>query len=176
MQVYNEPIDDTTHPEPKFKRYRSILKNSTPLIPDSTTQPSQTEADTRRNSMVAVEIQESHYFTNAIGVFESPDPATRSAVPRRKSGHGYFDDIQVLYSEAVVLETSQSDHVHGEPAMELFREDMCSSQTVPRPSRSLDLRALTRTVSREHGTVSQPVRRKSSSLAFRSPLEMPEIR
>ena len=58
-------------------RPRSILKNSTPAIPDSTTMPEQTAANTRRNSIV--DLSESRYFTSASNALDQPIQHTTSS-------------------------------------------------------------------------------------------------
>lgn len=141
------------------------------MVPDSTCRPEDTAANTRRNSMVLAE--DSRYFANATDVLRSPDPTRHKIMPRRSS---YFDTphVQVAHSGGVVLETSPPEPPdytipHQLSVLHRSSESVYTSQSLPTVSK--DLKTLTRTVSREHGTLSQSVKRRPS-LPFQSPVKM----
>ena len=93
--------------EQQRRRTRSILKNSTSMVPDSTSAPEHTEANTRRNSMV--EVKESRYFTSATNNLHHIDLARRVIMPRRQSSYFNYrarQDIEIPASDHVVPETS----------------------------------------------------------------------
>ncbi|KAK5136647.1 hypothetical protein LTR08_002661 [Meristemomyces frigidus] len=177
--VINNELPNTTPHRPH--RPRSILKNSTPIVPESTYGVEDTAANTRRNSrrrttMVDIE-EDSRYFAQASGALRAPDPATHKVMPRRKPS-SYFDNsyVQVEDSERVILETSPQLEARDYTAasqLGVLRQDAeviwTSRQSLPTVPR--DLKSLTRTVSRENGTVSQSVKRRPS-LPFHSPTKM----
>ncbi|KAK5692988.1 isopentenyl-diphosphate delta-isomerase idi1 [Elasticomyces elasticus] len=170
-QVAEVPSTARTH----VRRTRSILKNSTPIISDTIYRLEDTAANTRRNSMV-VEANDSRYFASAAEQLAVPDPEKHQIVPRRRSNWNGADannDVQVEDSEQIIPETSPGppDYTNSTQLAVLRRtsENIWVSQsarTIPK-----DLKALTRTVSREHGTVSQSRRRKIS-LSFQSPTKV----
>jgi hypothetical protein len=141
------------------------------MIPDSTTRPEETVANTRRNSNV--DISESRYFTEASEALRVPDPARHIIVPRRRSSYFEHEGVEILDSEAAIPETSL------EPAGYVMETNLniprkhdgavWTSSCVPREESYL--KALTSSVSREHGTISQSVRRRPS-LGFRSPTKI----
>ena len=145
---------------------RSILKNSTPHISSDTNRPESTAANTRRNSMVDVE--ESRYFSAAKEQLDST--TTKPTIIRKKSSSRFFPPIEVPYSDEMVLETSpkKSDYTNKSQLHLLKRtnEALWTSSAAPVPQ--TDLASLTRSVSRDNGTLSQSVRRRSS-LRFQSP-------
>lgn len=153
----------------RHTRPRSILKNSTQVVPESTTREEHTQANTRRNSMIDL-AEESGYFSNAARTLREPSVTNHRIVPRRSI---YFDSarVQVPDSESAVPETSPEppDYTNASQLKMLQRADeaVYTSQSLPTASR--DLRTLTRSVSREHGTLSQAVRRRPS-LPFQSPV------
>lgn len=141
------------------------------MVSDSTTRQEATDANTRRNS--TVDLAESRYFTDASNMLRPPDPASHRIVPRRRSS--YFDrnaDIEIVDSEYLVPETSPElpDYTNASDLHVLRRntEAVWSSNIVSAPK---DLRSLTRSVSREHGTLSQSVRRRQS-MPFQSPTKV----
>ncbi|KAM0691912.1 hypothetical protein Q7P36_008113 [Cladosporium allicinum] len=148
----------------QITRTRSILKNSnsTPHVSSEITRPESTAANTRRNS--TIEVEQSRYFSFA------KDPLDESLeqpdVIRKKSGSSrYYAPIEVPYSDDMVPETSPKRVVSYTDARQLHtlkrtREAMWTSSAVPVPE--TDLRSLTRSVSRNNGTLSQSVRRGSS--------------
>jgi len=148
---------------------RSILKNSTPHISSDTNRPESTAANTRRNSMVDVE--ESRYFSAAKDQLDST--STKPIIIRKKSSSRFYEPIEVPYSDEMVLETSpkKPDYTNRNQLHLLKRtnEALWTSSAVPVPQ--TDLASLTRSVSRENGTLSQSVRRRSS-LRFRSPKKL----
>ncbi|KAK3681485.1 hypothetical protein LTR37_020899, partial [Vermiconidia calcicola] len=153
-------------------RPRSILKNSTPLVPDSTTRPEETAANTRRNSVV--DIGESRYFSDAVNQLSAPDPARHTIVPRRRSSyfeHG-FEEVEVPDTDRAIPETSPqpNDYVNF-PDLNVLRRSSEAVWTSSLPRASKNLQALTRSVSREHGTLSQSVRRRPST-TFQSPTKV----
>ena len=170
------PLHDHVTGRPSLRRPRSILKQSSQVIPDSTTEPRHTAANTRRNSLV--EIGESRYFTDAADMLRRTDPAKHSIVPRRRSSH--WSEVEMLDSEAVIPETSPSRDLerldYSNPtslaALKRGSEVEWTSQSMPSAD-PRDLSSLTRSVSREHGTLSQSVRRQSS-MHFRSPRKIRE--
>jgi hypothetical protein len=145
---------------------RSILKNSTPHISSDTNRSESTAANTRRNSMVDVE--ESRYFSAAKDQLEST--TANHTIIRKKSNSRFCDPIEVPYSDEMVLETSprKSDYTSKSQLHLLKRTNEAlwtsSAAVVPQT----DLGSLTRSVSKENGTLSQSVRRRSS-LRFMSP-------
>lgn len=160
-------------PRPSLKRPRSILKNASQAMYDDNTKPEYTESNTRRNS--TVELSESRYFTDAADMLRRNDPSKHQIVPRRRSR--YFDEeVEMLDSGGIVAETSPSpepeemlDYTTTSNLSVLRRQsevEWMSSQSLP--SVAKDLGALTRSVSRGHGTLSQSARRRPS-LPFQSP-------
>ncbi|KAK1060612.1 hypothetical protein LTR74_011745 [Friedmanniomyces endolithicus] len=159
------------------RRTRSILKNSTPLVAESAFHPKNTAANTRRNSQVAVApASESRYFTAAAQQLDIPDPDRHMIVPRRRSR--YFDEacVQVPDSERAIPETSPSppDYTDASQLAVLRR----TSEAVWTSVESLPTTGprggggLTRTVSREHGTMSRSGGSRGPSLPFRSPTKV----
>lgn len=148
---------------------RSILKNGTPHMSSDTNKPESTAANTRRNSMVDVE--ESRYFSAAKDQLDSA--STKHTIIRKKSSSRFFEPIEVPYSDEMVLETSprKSDYKNKSQLHLLKRtnEALWTSSAAPVPQ--TDLRSLTRSVSRDNGTLSQSVRRRSS-LRFQSPKKL----
>ncbi|KAK3650144.1 isopentenyl-diphosphate delta-isomerase idi1 [Elasticomyces elasticus] len=170
-QVAEVPSNARTH----VRRTRSILKNSTPIISDTIYRLEDTAANTRRNSMV-VEANDSRYFASAAEQLAVPDPEKHQIVPRRRSNWNGADannDVQVEDSEQIIPETSPGppDYTNSTQLAVLRRtsENVWVSQSAPTIPK--DLKALTRAVSREHGTVSQSRRRKIS-LPFHSPTKV----
>jgi hypothetical protein len=158
-------FDSTSSMQP-----RSILKNSTPHISGESTRPRSTAANTRRNSMVDVE--ESRYFSAAKDQLDSQRDSTptKQTTVRQKSRSRFFYPIEVPYSEEVVRETSpQKPEYTNTSQLHLLKRTneafwTSSAAMVPQT----DLRSLTRSVSKDNGTLSQSVRRRSS-LKFQSP-------
>lgn len=145
---------------------RSILKNNTPHISSDSNRPESTAANTRRNSMVDVE--ESRYFSAAKDQLDSTP--TKQPIIRKKSSSRFYNQIEVPYSDEMVLETSpkKPDYTNASQMHLLKRTNEAlwtsSAALVPQT----DLRSLTRSVSKENGTLSQAVRRRSSR-RFQSP-------
>lgn len=160
---------------------RSILRNRTQvhaeLEPD--TGPDATFANTRRNSMV--DLDESRYLASAADRLQAPDGGPvviKQRTSDRFARSPYFappKEIQVPDSDLVIPETSQMQPMrYGEESqlnvLKRGSEAMwTSSQSLSRPAR--DLKSLTRTVSREHGTLSQSMRRRTS-MPFQSPTKV----
>jgi hypothetical protein len=152
---------------------RSILKNSTPHISSESNRPKSTAANTRRNSMTDVE--ESRYFNAAKDQLDSQGDSTptKQTIIRKKSSSRFFYPIEVPYSEEVVRETSpqKPDYTNTSQLHVLRRTNEAfwtsSAAIVPQT----DLRSLTRSVSKDNGTLSQSVRRRSS-LRFQSPMKV----
>jgi hypothetical protein len=149
---------------------RSILKNSTPHISSESHRPESTAANTRRNSMVYVE--ESRYFSAAKDQLDSQrdSTTTKQTIIRQKSSSRFFYPIEMPYSEEMVRKTSphKPDYTNTSQLHVLKRTNEAfwtsSAAMVPQT----DLRSLTRSVSKDNGTLSQSVRRRSS-LRFQSP-------
>ena len=155
-------------------RPRSILKNS--ILPstalDSSTRPEETAANTRRNSLVNT--LESRYFTDAASALQDPDPARHKIIPRRTSNFTYEDqNVDVLDTDGLVPETSPEtpNYVNTSDLIVLRRSSAAVWTSSSAPRASMDLKALTRSVSREHGTLSQSVRRRISQ-PFQSPTKL----
>jgi hypothetical protein len=153
------------NPRAQIGRTRSILKNSnsTPHISSENTMPESTAANTRRNS--TIEVDQSRYFSSAKDQLEKS--LEGPVVIRKKSGSSsrYYAPIEVPYSDDMVPETSPRKVVNYTDARQLHtlkrtHEAMWTSSAVPVPE--TDLRSLTRSVSRNNGTLSQSVRRGSS--------------
>lgn len=148
---------------------RSILKNGTPHIPSDTNRPESTAANTRRNSLADVE--ESRYFSAAKDRLDST--SAKPTIIRKKSSSRFFEPIEVPYSDEMVLETSpkKADYTNRSQLHLLKRtnEVLWTSSAAPVPQ--TDLRSLTRSVSKDNGTLSQSVRRRSS-LRFQSPKKL----
>lgn len=155
---------------------RSILKNNIPQTSSENNQPESTAANTRRNSVVPME--ESRYFSQAGDQLASSSPS-RDKILRKKSNTRTYAPIQVPFSDEIVPETSpRKEGVGGDdrvaaaaPARLLRRTSeaawFSSTNQYSLPAR--DLRDLTRSVSKENGTLSQSVRRRRS-MPFRSPV------
>lgn len=146
---------------------RSILKNSAPYISSDSNRPESTAANTRRNS--TVDVGESRYFTAAKDQLDSTP--TKPVIIRKKSGSRFYAPVEVPYSDDMVPETApeQPDYTNTSQLHTLRRntEALWISSAAPAPQK--DLRSLTRSVSRDNGTLSQSVRRRSS-LHFQSPM------
>ncbi|KAF2772774.1 hypothetical protein EJ03DRAFT_170196 [Teratosphaeria nubilosa] len=183
-----DTIDTISYRQPR-KRLRSILKNNanTPDVAPESSRLEHTAANTRRNSQraTAIELDDneddgSHYFTSASQSLRAIDPRrNHTIVPRRKSS--YFANqqsvLQVPDSERVVPETSQElpDYTNACQLGVLRRNSQAlwaSSRGPPSTDDTpKDLRILTSSVSRGHGTLSQSVRRRPS-LRFNSPMKV----
>jgi hypothetical protein len=163
-QREHNAFDRTASIQPK-----SILKNSKPHVSSDTNRSESTAANTRRNSMV--DLEESRYFSAAKTQLEST-PAKHTII-RKKSNSRFHDPIEVPYSDEMVLETSpkKPEYTNGSQLHLLRRtnEALWTSSAAMVPQ--TDLASLTRTVSRENGTLSQSVRRRSS-LRFQSPKKL----
>lgn len=157
---------------------RPILKpSSTPLMPESTYRPGDLDGNTRRNSRKVVTeiVEDSRYFSQAESILHTSDPAKHMVMPRRSSSR-YFADVphvEVEDSEQVIAETSpEPPDFTNMGQLQILRRsselgDM--SRTPSKPPQ--DLRSLTRSVSRENGTLSQSKKRRAS-LPFHSPAKM----
>jgi hypothetical protein len=149
------------NPGAQITRTRSILKNSniTPHVSSEHTRPESTAANTRRNS--TIEVDQSRYFSSAKDQLDTSLEAP--VVIRKKSGYsGYYAPIEVPDSDDIVPDTSPGKVVNYADARQLHtlkrtHEAMWTSSAVPVPK--TDLRSLTRSVSRNNGTLSQSVRR-----------------
>ncbi|TKA76638.1 hypothetical protein B0A55_04931 [Friedmanniomyces simplex] len=148
----------------RTRRTRSILKNSTPFVPGSTFHPEDTAANTRRNSVVVAAAEQ----------LDLPDPGRHIIVRRRRSNYSGKAQIQIPNSERAVPETSPEppNYTNGSQLAVLRRTSenvWTSSQNLPTAA-PRGLKALTRNVSREHGTLSQSGRGgRRPSLPFQSP-------
>ncbi|KAM0717355.1 hypothetical protein Q7P37_007207 [Cladosporium fusiforme] len=145
---------------------RSILKNSAPQTSSGSDRPENTAANTRRNSMVLVE--ESRYFSSAKDQLTSSSPPQHKII-RKKSNSRTYAPIEVPYSDDFVPETSPGKVDHADTGHLLRRTSEAVWTTTAAPLPPRDLRNLTRTVSRDNGTLSQSVRRHRS-LPFQSPM------
>ena len=155
-------------------RPRSILKNSTPMVPESTTTLEQTAANTRRSSIV--DLDESRYFAVASNALHESDPARHIIIPRRPS-HFNYAEVEVPDSDRIIPETSPARTRYTDPQLNVLRRTSeavwtsSSCNTGHTTKNPADLKTLTRSVSREHGTLSQAVRRRPS-LSFHSPTKI----
>ncbi|KJX96198.1 hypothetical protein TI39_contig742g00012 [Zymoseptoria brevis] len=167
------------------RRPRSILRNHTPNTGDGTTGREFTSANTRRNSIVTTE--DSDYFSTATGMLNhrSIQPRTTSRRVVTQLAHDtaaldYFArkrrEVHVVDSESVIPETSPErrpmDYITNLGTQMLRRAQenpMSSSEALPGVPKNL--KTLTRTVSRDNGTLSQAVRRRPS-LPFQSPIKV----
>ncbi|KAK4494561.1 hypothetical protein PRZ48_013917 [Zasmidium cellare] len=174
--VDEEMLDDEPEPQPP-PRPRSILRNHTPRhYAVDAHKPEHTAANTRRNSMIMLDDEaESSYFATATDMLQHR-PQQPRVLKHRSSQlrRSIYEGVQVLDSDTRILETSPEppDYSNSTNLDVLKRSSdavWTSSQSLPRAPR--DLKSLTRTVSREHGTVSQSIRRKSS-LPFQSPTKV----
>jgi hypothetical protein len=151
-------------PRAQITRTRSILKNSnsTPHVSSEITRPESTAANTRRNS--TIEVEQSRYFSFAKDQLDESLEAP--VVIRKKSGSSrYYAPIEVPYSDDMVPETSPKEVVSYTDARQLHtlkrtREATWTSSAML--VTETDLRSLTRSVSRNNGTLSQSVRRGRS--------------
>ena len=163
----NRPSEQSRVGQQRSRRLPSILKNSTPMVPDSTSRPEYTEANTCRNSFV--DLEESRYFAGAADALRDFDPARHKIVPRRPL---YFDfaEVHVPDSDHIVPDTSPDRRQYTSDAqLSVLRrtsEAVWTSSTDNTTAK--DLKTLTRSVSREHGRLGQSIRRKPS-LPFQSP-------
>jgi hypothetical protein len=164
---------------------RSILRNPTPTTRDGNTGQKFTHINTRRNSIVITE--DSRYFNAASGMLiRHPEQArsnSRRIVTQQANdtaASAYFArqrrEVHVLDSESAVPETSPERKPRDymtDLAMRLSQGHTEIGMTMREalPATPKDLKSLTRTVSREHGTLSQAVRRRPS-LPFQSPTKV----
>jgi hypothetical protein len=146
-------------PRAQITRTRSILKNSnsTPHVSSEITRPESTAANTRRNS--TIEVEQSRYFSSAKEQLD--ESLEQPVVIRKKSGSRFYALIEVPYSDDMVPETSVANYTEARQlhTLKRTREAMWTSSAAPVPE--TDLRSLTRSVSRNNGTLSQSVRRGS---------------
>ena len=167
-KAVSQKIGLATDRQGRPSRLRSILKNSTPAALDDTTTAEQTATNTRRNSMIDPE--ESRYFTNAAEQLASTSTAM---VVRRRSS--YFNEpvVEVEDSDQVVPETSPgpSDFTNANQ-LKVLRHSSEAMWSSSLPTAPKDLKLLTRTVSREYGTLSQSALRRRPSLPFNSPTKV----
>lgn len=150
-------------------RPRSTFKNNTPAICDSTIMPEFTPANTRRNSRVDGE--GARYFAHAAEQLDLSGTRSHRIVPRRRSS--YFNEPYVQVGKFVGPESPpDSTHYIYSSQLNPLRQSM-DAVWVPKkmPAEPRDLKTLTRSVSRKHGTMSQAVRRRPS-LLFRSPTKV----
>lgn len=173
ISVHQQEPDALQPPRSSLNSPRSILKNASQAVDYETTQVEHTASNTRRNS--TVELSESRYFTDATDMLRRADPSKHQIIRRRRSS--YFDEeVEMLDSGGIVTETSPSpepemlDTYSTTSNLSVLRRqsevEWTSSQRLPTAPR--DLGALTRSVSRGHGTLSQSARRRRS-LPFQSP-------
>ncbi|KAM3424041.1 hypothetical protein BST61_g11408 [Cercospora zeina] len=136
----------------------------------------------RRNT--EINLDESRYFKQAANRLQQHSTdrpriiKQRSSEARRASWLSQ-QEVLIADSDAAVLESTDVHEAFPEPpdytnfskrnVVVRNADNIWTSSNVPRMYR--DLKTLTRTVSREHGTLSQSVRRKSS-LMFRSPTKI----
>ena len=153
--------------QPSLGMPRSILKNSEPSISSDRTRPHNTASNTRRNSAIALD-EQNHYFTSATSHLDSSPLPHR--IIRLKSNQ---PRVQIPYSGYTVPETSPEhpDYTNATQLHVLRRnqETSWTSNRMPAPPR--DMTTLTRTVSQEHGTLSQAVRRRRS-MPFQGPTKL----
>jgi hypothetical protein len=145
---------------------RSILKNSTPHISSGCNRPDSTAVNTRRNSFV--DLEDSRYFSAAKYSLDSAP--TEQPIIRMKSSSRFWNPTEVPYNGDVVHEASsrKPDYTNASK-LHLLRHtnDALWTSSAALVSQR-DLKSLTRSVSKDNGTLSQPVRRRSS-LRFQSP-------
>lgn len=172
QQSFGSGYETTQTARFMHNRPRSILKNATQAVPEATTQPEHTAANTRRNS--TVELSESRYFTDAADMMLNVDPTKHKIVPRRRSSYFYqetSDGSSTTPEATPALDAEMLDYAATSDLEVLRRssEAEWTSQSLPTASR--DLGSLTRSVSGAFGTLSQSVRRRPS-LPFQSPTKM----
>ncbi len=105
-------------------------------------------------------------------MLRAPDPARHVIMPRRQ--FSYFDDeqLQVFRTDGWLPETSlEPANYVAESELTVLRRSADGVWTSGLPLVERDLSTLTRSVSRDFGTLSQAVRRKPS-LAFRLPTKV----
>ena len=163
---------------PALPRPRSILKNRTPVFSTNNTtdsRPEATAANTRRNSTVEID-NESHYFTRAAHTLHAhPDPSKHRIVPRRHSSYfSNYPRIEVAGSERNVPETSPAQVPRYAPTSQVHGLSLGGKgiPTFPANLPVADLKALTRSISREYGTLSQSVVKRRPSLPFQLPTKI----
>jgi hypothetical protein len=115
-----------------------------------------------------VDVEESRYFSAAKDQLDST--STKPIIIRKKSSSRFYEPIEVPYSDEMVLETSprKQDYANKSQLHLLKRTNEALWTSSAAPVAQTDLASLTRSVSRENGTLSQSVRRRSS-LRFQSP-------
>lgn len=140
-------------------------------MPDNTTDPEKTAANTRRNSFI--DLEASRYFNAAAALLDDvPEPRKNMIMPRRKSSYYADPWVEVPATEDFIADTSpqRADYTTQSDLAILRRGPdaiwMSSTHAVPK-----DLKSLTRSGSREHGTLSQSCRRRPS-LPFQSPTKL----
>ncbi|CAK3874634.1 Hypothetical predicted protein [Lecanosticta acicola] len=175
----DEMLDSEPAPPLPLSRPRSILRNPKPRYSHSSeanTRPEDTFANTRRNSMVNLE--DSRYSTTAADRLQAADGTTKPIIIKQRTSDRHYarsqyfpKEVQVPDSDSAVPETSQARlHYGDEPQLDILKRSSEATWTSSESSLRIprDLKTLTRTVSREHGTLSQAVRRRPS-IPFRSP-------
>ena len=148
-------------------RTRSILKNSTPYVSSQSTRPESAAANTRRNS--TIEVKQSRYFSAAKDQLDTTS-LEAPVVTRRKSGSRFYASTEVSYSDDMVPETSPKNNYTDTTQLHMLKrthEAVWTSSVVPVPE--TDLRSLTRSVSRNNGTLSQSEGRRSN-MQFQDPV------
>lgn len=147
-------------------RRRSILKNSTPGVVDSTCRLAETASNTRRNSLVDAE--EGNYFVEAASLLDVFDPARHQIIPRRPSYH-LNENVEVLGTGRAVPETSPEPPSlprythHGRH--DLLGESRDAQTTSrPPPAAPRNIRGATLVVDPDHVELKQSIRRTMSLL------------
>ena len=152
------------------RRPRSILKSTTQSSLQSSIRHEDTDANTRRNS--AANFRRSRYFEDTVESLARIDPTRMVVLPRGHASAPEHAAVQVPFTDHMVKETSPERPPGGETHSFVDGVRKKPSGTSPaKPALSTgtkDLKSLTRSVSRQFGTLSQSSG-KRPSLRFQSP-------
>ncbi|USW57290.1 hypothetical protein Slin15195_G106090 [Septoria linicola] len=137
----------------------------------------------RRNTEVEL-ADESHYFSHATGKLRDQSQSKPRIIKQRSSEArraSYYSQqgVPIPDSDDAVLETSTAvretspEHLDytSFSKLNVLKRNAETTWSSSLPKTPRDLKTLTRTVSREHGTLSQSTRRKPS-LPFQSPVKV----
>lgn len=163
----------------------SVYFNATADEPVESSEPLSPAYETESGKFNdAFELDQGRYFSTAARMLrdqalhrprvikQRSSEARRASYLRQREGFVPGSDAVVLETSTAVRETSPDPPDHTDfRKMDIPKRTsstMCTSN-LPRISR--DLKTLTRTVSKEHGTLSQSARRRRPSLPFQSPVK-----
>lgn len=168
---------------------RSILRNKFDTS-ESDHRPELTASNTRRNRTRAnseIDLEENpRYFASAAKVLGETSTKPRIIKHRSSDRHNSYHfansakQVQVPDSEAHIAESSTAVRETSLDPLDFTQRSQLSTLrrrpgvqwTSSIPNVSRDLRTLTRRVSRDHGTLSQSLKRRASQVLFHSPTKV----